>query len=324
MSEKRKALLFCTLDIFFPSFLFIIVLIFLILIGDFEYFFNFAGPDWLATFLVLSVIAFLTANLMASRVPLIAKIKATIYIAGKPYEIVDYGNNIFSISEKGGAGIGAFIVSFFINLVTSPFLIVYWIILVIVIFAKPYFATNYNRQIEEATHKAKTIGFSYLLSVIFALPSFLVCYVGRSQALRLLDEMSITCVKFEVEQAFGEREYYDIEILFGNISSDVKQIHYSISLHYGEQKLASDRYISVDHFGNAPSNGISIFDPNEEYVASWSIWVDMREDYFISWMNVDKSAIMIEITFGTCYFAQGTLYGDNFGDAIAKPVNNIL
>lgn len=324
MNEKRKALLFCTLDILFPSLLFILILTFLILIGDFEFFFNFSGPDWLAILLVLSVIAFLIANLFASRIPLKAKIQATIYMAGKPYEIIDYGNNTYSISEKGGAGIGAIIISFFINLVMSPFLIIYWIILVILIYAMPYFATNYNHQIEEAINKAKNIGFLYLLSVIFALPNFLVCIVGRSQTLHILDSMSVACEKFEVEQAFGEREYYDIEIIFGRISSDVKQLHYSISFKYAGQELASDSYVSVDHYGNAPSNGISVFDPNEEYVASWSFWVDMREDFFISWMDVEKSSISVEVTFGTCYFNQGTLYGYNFADKLAKNVNNNL
>lgn len=238
MRNKIKSLIFSILAILLPYGLFGLSLYFLFYYHS-NLFSSYQVPGGFYVLAVLSMIALNVGSTIISPIDLTITIVADIQTSNGPVEIVDYGGGNYSVLKRGDAGIGLIILKFIVNVLLTPFMLLYWIVIVVLIIFKKNFAEIYVGRIEQG----KSIVGSIVMIVGFALSIIEFGCVKSRESKYNPEKMMITLNDLNLEYESYYKDHYVRKEYFYNISlshpaSDIKQIEFQDYLvFYGGQKI---------------------------------------------------------------------------------------
>ncbi len=157
--SKFKAFLLSSVLILIPYSLFILSLVFLFKLHS-GIMMSYQAPDGFVVLAVFSMMALIVGSSIMSPLDLTIKVVADIQTPAGAFEITEIGPGNYSVGERGSAGAGIIILKFIVNVIISPFMILYWVVVFILILFKEGFAKKYLNDIEE---KGKAIASAVML-----------------------------------------------------------------------------------------------------------------------------------------------------------------
>ncbi len=173
------------------------------------------------------MIALNVASAIISPIDLTFAIVADIQTSNGPVEIVDYGGGNYSVGKRGDAGAGLIILKFIVNVILTPFMLLYWIVIVILIIFKKNFANVYVERIEQG----KCIVGSIVMIVGFVLSAIEFGCLKSRESKYNPEKMMITLNDLNLEYESYYKDHYVRKIYFYNISffhpaSNIKRIEF--------------------------------------------------------------------------------------------------
>ena len=141
-NPKIKAILLSCVVILIPYLLFILSLFFLFMIHS-GIMMAYIAPDGFVVLAFFSMMALIVGSTIMSPLELTANVIADVQTSSGAYEIAEYGSGNYSVGERGNAGIGIIILKFLVNIIISPFMILYWMLVFILILTVKGYAQRY-------------------------------------------------------------------------------------------------------------------------------------------------------------------------------------
>lgn len=139
---KLKAILLSCVCILIPYCLFLLSLFFLLRIHS-GLMMAYIAPDGFYVLAFFSMMFLIVGSTIMSPLDLTITVIGDVQTSSGAYEIVENGSGSYSVGERGNAGIGIIILKFLVNIIISPFMILYWILVFVLILILKGFAQRY-------------------------------------------------------------------------------------------------------------------------------------------------------------------------------------
>ena len=212
--SKLKAFLLSSALILIPYSLFALSLFLLFRIHS-GIMMPYIPPDGFVLFAVFSMMALIIGSTIISPLDLTIRVVADIQTPSGAYEITEIGTGNYDIAERGSAGVGIIILKFIVNILISPFMIIYWLIVFVLILTKDGFAKKYLGDIEE---KGKAIASGVMLVGVVLASVETGCVNARAEEYSPGKfEMTASSLVLKQRQTYGDgsiTDTYDFEISF--------------------------------------------------------------------------------------------------------------
>lgn len=285
-------------------------------------FMSYQIPDGFYVLAVFSMILMNVGSAIISPIDLVINVVADIQTPSGPIEVVDYGGGNYSVGERGSAGVGLIILKFIVNVLLTPFMILYWLIVVVLIFIKKNFAKKYLDRIED--FRNVVADGILVVGVVLAAIEFGCVKSRDKQYSPDLFSLESTELVFEYDQVFHDNLAYDVYSFNIVISHPKIDELYTINLQEAKIKYSNEEidsrimHISVKDFFTARNSkdGVKKFDCTltnwyEDYERDGYGYADLEHERFHDYFKLDeieKSKLEIELSFRDVSFSSGNNY----------------
>ncbi len=211
--NRLKAFLIVTICTLIPYCLFGVSLFFLFYIHS-DLFTPYQAPDGFYVLAVFAMIALNVGSAIISPIDLMITVVADIRTPGGVIEIVKWGDGSYSAGGRGDAGAGIIILKFIINVILTPIMPLYYLVMVLMILFKPDFAKTY---IERFKIGVGVLG-SGVLIIGFILSSIELGCIKSNESKYNPVKMTITLSDINLEYESYYKDHYITKTYFYNIS----------------------------------------------------------------------------------------------------------
>lgn len=214
--KRLIAISFSILNVLIPYGLFAVSLFFLVYL-HIGLFIAYQVPDGFYVLAVFSMIFLNVGSAIISPLDIAINVIADIQTPSGPIEIVQYSGGNYSIGDRGSAGIGVIILKFIVNVLLSPFMIIFWLILLGLIIFKKGFADYYISKTEDNIKMIANI----IMLIGFVLSAIEIgCVMSRSK------EYSPDKFTFETSNIeLVRRNYYINDIVCDTYNFEITMNH---------------------------------------------------------------------------------------------------
>ena len=196
---RFKAFTLSVLHIFLP-YAFLSASLFLMFYFESGLFHPLASTPNMTAMFIISMIIIIVGSAIISPIEIVTTSFIDVTTPGGTIEVSSFGSGSYFVGGRGDAGIGLLILKFIINILISPFIILYWIIITFMICFKTGYAEYFINLINE---KKKIVGTIILAS------GFLFSLIGFIIGLGTTNKYSYKKFSFVIDQYnLTETKYY--------------------------------------------------------------------------------------------------------------------
>lgn len=239
--EKIKAILISIFSVLIPYIVFALSLFLLFRLNTGMFYTEVKFKDALVVFSVFSMMFLFLGSAALSPLDISVGIIADITTSSGSFELADFGDGNYSVLNRGDAGAGVLILKLLINIVLTPFMIIFWIIAVIAFCISRNVAEKYLERVEAGRIVLSNL-FTIISIVLVSIETNLVnarvneatsTYDNLIFSLKSIDYVETsTSYNYSTNETEYIYEYFDIKISVTGICENVESFNLSLAEGY--------------------------------------------------------------------------------------------